>query len=169
MATPLFDERDRRARNSRLMLQALHRSELTASGDRLKAGREDTQRELQRIGRFLPGARQAGLSMTQISELTGVSRPTLYQLEKDQATQEDRDVPKVILTALGGLGPQTPDQLASVTKIAETTVADAVAGLVAAELVKVLTAYYTPDAPTAFLMLTQAGAEALQGLLVGPQ
>ena len=78
-------------------------------------------------------------------------------------------MPLAILTALGGLGPQTADQLAGVTKIAETAIAHAVTDLAARELVNILTGYYTPNAPTAFLMLTKAGAEALQSRLAAPQ
>lgn len=146
------------------MLQVLHRNELSESGRRLMAGREETQRELRRIATILPAARYAGLTMAEISRLTGLSRPTLYSLEKRRGTGE-RDITIAILGALGGMGPQTSEQLAGVIKIAEDAVAEALAELAARELVAALVGYYTPSSPTTFLMLTEAGAELLQTLV----
>jgi len=168
VSTPLFKERNRRAHNSRLTLQVLHRRELAECGRRIKAGREQTQCELKRIAAFLPGARHAGITMAEISQLTGLSRPTLYQLQSGQAADGDREVTISVLSALGGLGPQTSEQLAGVTKIAEGAVAQTLTELVARELVSAAIAYYTPATPTAFLMLTEAGAQLLQTLLARP-
>ncbi len=164
MSTPLFKQRDQRARNSRLAFQVLHRHELTESGLRIREGREATQRELERIAAFLPGARHAGLTMSEISQLTGLSRPTLYQLQNGHSTDQ-QDVTRAVLSALGGLGPQTADQLFGVTKIAEAIVAKALEDLVARELVSVALGYYTAGTQTAFVMLTEAGVAYLHTLL----
>jgi transcriptional regulator with XRE-family HTH domain len=168
VSAPLFKQRDQRARTSRLALQVLHRRELAESGRRIKAGREDNQRELRRIASFLPGARHAGLTMTEISELTGMSRPTLYQLQTGKAG-DDRDPTVTLLNALGGLGPQTAEQLAGVMRIAETIVARTIEDLVARQLVSIAVGYYTAGSQTAFVMLTEAGVELLQTLLTRPE
>jgi transcriptional regulator with XRE-family HTH domain len=163
MSTPLFKQRNQRARNSRLALQVLHRRELSESGRLIRESRDATQRELGRIAAFLPGARHAGLTMTEISELTGLSRPTLYQLQNDQGTS--RTVTLAVLSALGGMGPQTTEQLSGATKIAEAAIASVLEELVARELVSVAVGYYTAGEQTAFIMLTEAGAAHLHGLL----
>lgn len=167
MSTPLFKDRDRRARNSRLALQVLHRRELSDSGRRIKDSRDAAQHELDRIAAFLPGARHAGMTMSEISQLTGLSRPTLYELKNRNGTGEP-DVTLSLLSALGGLGPQTAEQLAGVTKIAERVVAQTVAELLARELVSVALGYYTAGAQTAFVMLTEAGVAQLHALLSRP-
>lgn len=167
VSTPLFKERDRRARNSRLTLQVLHRKELGESGRRIQESRESAQRELDRIAAFLPGARHAGMTMSEISQLTGLSRPTLYELQNRNGAGEG-DVTLAILSALGGLGPQTSEQLAGVMKIAEGVVAHAVEDLLARELVSVALGYYTAGTQTAFVMLTEAGVAQLHALLSRP-
>jgi DNA-binding phage protein len=168
VSTPLFKNRDRRARTSRLALQALHRQELTDSGRRIQESREAAQRELDRIAAFLPGARHAGMTMTEISQLTGLSRPTLYELQNRSGTVE-LDVTLAVLSALGGLGPQTAEQLSGVTKIAEQSLAQALEDLVARELVSVALGYYTAGTQTAFVMLTEAGVGHLHTLLSRPR
>ena len=164
MSTPLFNDRDRRARNGRLALQALHRKELGDSGRRIQQSREAAQHELDRIAAFLPGARHAGMTMSEISQLTGLSRPTLYELQ-NRGGAGTPDVTLAVLSALGGLGPQTAEQLSGVTKIAEHLVAEAVTDLLARELVSVALGYYTAGAQTAFVMLTEAGVAELHALL----
>jgi hypothetical protein len=168
MSTPLFKNRDRRARNSRLALQVLHRKELSESGRRIQEGRESAQRELDRVAAFLPGARHAGMTMSEISQLTGLSRPTLYELQSRSGSGE-RDLTLPILSALGGLGPQTTEQLAGAMKLAEGVVAKAVEDLIARELVSVALGYYTAGAQTAFVMLTEAGVAHLHMLLSRPR
>lgn len=106
--------------------------------------------------------------MTEISELTGMSRPTLYQLQTGKAG-DDRDPTVTLLNALGGLGPQTAEQLAGVTRIAETIVARTIEDLVARQLVSIAVGYYTAGSQTAFVMLTEAGVELLQTLLTRPE
>jgi DNA-binding phage protein len=168
VSTPLFKDRDRRARNGRLALQALHRNELTDSGRRIQQSRDAAQRELDRIAVFLPGARHAGMTMSEISQLTGLSRPTLYELQNRSSTVE-LDITLAVLSALGGLGPQTAEQLSGVTKIAEQVLAQALEGLVTRELVSVALGYYTAGAQTAFVMLTEAGVAHLHTLLSRPR
>jgi hypothetical protein len=60
------------------VVRTLHLSELQDAGEaRLSAiDRADVQREV--ICSLLPGALKAGLSLAEISRVTGVSRPTLY-------------------------------------------------------------------------------------------
>jgi hypothetical protein len=168
VSTPLFKERNRRARNSRLALQVLHRRELQECGRRINESRDATQREVDRIATFLPGARHAGITMSEISQLTGLSRPTLYELQNRSRVGEP-DLARVVLSVLGGLGPQTTEQLAGVTKIAERILAKTVEDLLAQELVSIALGCYTGGTQTAFVMLTEAGAGHLHTLLARPR
>ena len=86
--------------------------------------------------------RAEGRQKQEVAALAGVSRPTLYQLQNDQNTGE-AGVALAMLSALGGLGPQTAEQLSSVTKIAEALIVKAIEDLVARQLVSVALGYYT--------------------------
>lgn len=78
---------------------------------------------------------------------------------------DEPDVPLVVLNVLGGLGPQTTEQLAGVTKIAERVLAKTVEDLLARELVSVALGYYAAGTQTAFVMLTEVGAAHLHTLM----
>jgi len=65
---------------SRANVRALYVSQLEAAGGaRAKALREADD-YVDRIARLMPDALTSGLSLTDVARITGVSRPTLYQL-----------------------------------------------------------------------------------------
>lgn len=162
----LLRERDKRAQRSRLTLQVLYRRELGESGRRRAAALAGAEQELARIAQFLPGALHAGMTLTEISQLTGVSRPTLYAI-RDRRPPESRDeVVFALLSALGGLGPQSAEQLAGLIGVEADDVAPLVAELVTRGLLHQLIGYSSPAFPTAFLVLTELGAKTLEELLV---
>ena len=65
----------------RAVVRALHLSELESAGRARVAALEQAEAELDRIARALPDALDAGLTISEIARLTGVSRPTLYELQ----------------------------------------------------------------------------------------
>jgi hypothetical protein len=85
----LYFERAKNAQRGVGANQALYRHELghaAASRQEQLKRAEDASR---RIAELLPGARQAGLSIAEISRLTGYSRPTLYRLLAEARPQQD--------------------------------------------------------------------------------
>jgi hypothetical protein len=53
---------------------------LRALGERRRAALVEAESVLRRVEELLPDAVQAGCSITEIAELSAVSRPTLYKL-----------------------------------------------------------------------------------------
>jgi hypothetical protein len=61
-------------------VRALHESELQAAGAARAVALQEADQQLDRIARLLPDALAGGLTLSGVSQITGVSRPTLYQL-----------------------------------------------------------------------------------------
>ncbi len=66
--------------------------------------------QLDRVARLLPDALAGGLSLTEISRVTGVSRPTLYEL-RGRYSDSPRDLRLAVLQAIASRGTLTPDDL----------------------------------------------------------
>src|SRR5690348_8144602 len=96
------DLRRRRAR-SRSLLQGLSRSALQEAGDRLAAADAAQQAAIDTIAAHLPAAFAAGLTVTQIAELTGLSRQKVYELRKQTGAGSD-DLQRQILIRLAAEG-----------------------------------------------------------------
>jgi DNA-binding MarR family transcriptional regulator len=62
------------------VVRALHTAELEQAGRFRAAALEEADRQLDRIARLLPDALSGGLNLTEVARITGVSRPTLYEL-----------------------------------------------------------------------------------------
>jgi hypothetical protein len=69
-----------RREQGRALVRALHVSELEAAGAARNLALHQAELQLDRIARLLPDAIQGGLTLAEIGRITGVSRPTLYQL-----------------------------------------------------------------------------------------
>ena len=65
---------------SRATVRALYVSQLEAAGSARFEALRQADAHLDRIARLIPDAANAGLSVTDVARITGVSRPTLYQL-----------------------------------------------------------------------------------------
>ncbi len=104
MAT-LYRERDARARRSRATQLAFYRHELRQSAVRRSASLAAAEQDTRRIQQLLPAALQAGMSVNEAVEVTGVSRATLYRMLSDARQQQD----------LQGLLNQFEDALARLT------------------------------------------------------
>jgi DNA-binding phage protein len=85
-------------------LRALYLGELTAIGQRRAQALRAAEEELELLGRLLTNAIDAGIGLSEIARVAGVSRPTLYEL---RARHSDRpgDLRLAVLqsTADGGV------------------------------------------------------------------
>lgn len=61
-------------------MRGFHLRALEEAGRARAAALEEADQQLQRIGRLLPDALDAGISMAHAGRVAGVSRPTLYEL-----------------------------------------------------------------------------------------
>lgn len=78
--TPSKDAHPVVGQRARALVQNLHAAKLADAGEARTSALTLADQELNRIARLLPGALESGLSLTEIARLTGVSRPTLYEL-----------------------------------------------------------------------------------------
>lgn len=106
-----MDRDDRlKEQKGRGIVRALHESELANAG----ADRADAllraEYALERIARQLLDALDAGLGMTEIAQLTGVSRPTLYEL-RARYSDSSRDLRLAVMQALMRRETSFPDAL----------------------------------------------------------
>ncbi|HET7485580.1 MAG TPA: helix-turn-helix domain-containing protein [Solirubrobacterales bacterium] len=85
----LFAERDRRARQGHDAQLALYRHELGTAANERQGHLQAADTATKRIVELLPGAADAGLSIAEISRLTGYSRPTLYRLLNEARPKYD--------------------------------------------------------------------------------
>ena len=76
----------------RLGLPGPRRAELRGLGERRRAALAEAQAVLERVEELLPEALHAGISLSEIARLSGVSRPTLYALkERSEAARRALD------------------------------------------------------------------------------
>jgi transcriptional regulator with XRE-family HTH domain len=88
------------------------RSALRDIGRKRERALESAKAELERLGNLVDLALESGLRLTEISELSGVSRPTLAEL-RGREHARPLDLELQLLLALGSLGAATEDQLLS--------------------------------------------------------
>lgn len=91
-------------------MRAIHETELVNAGAERAEALRRAEYQLDRIARLLPDALDAGLGMTEIAQLTGVSRPTLYEL-KGRYSDSARDLRLAVLQALMRREASFPDSL----------------------------------------------------------
>jgi transcriptional regulator with XRE-family HTH domain len=95
-------DREVRAARSKATVQALYRSELREAGEARRAAMAEAEWQLERIGKFLAGATAAGLSLSEVARITGMSRPTLYELLKRGERTGDARFDLLAALAAGG-------------------------------------------------------------------
>jgi DNA-binding phage protein len=143
----------RRARG-RALVQTLHRHELEEAGAARKAALAEADAQLERIAEHLSGAVRAGISMAEIARSTGVSRQTLYQLQKRHSAP---DLRFAVLAAVAEMSTQTVAELARATAQEEATVREVVQRLAADGLLAVS----APPTGAERVSLTANGEDAL--------
>lgn len=99
-----------RIERGRALVRSLHLSELQAAGAARAVALHDADVQLDRVARLLPDALSGGLSLTEISRVTGVSRPTLYEL-RGRYSDAPGDLRLAVLQAIASRGTLTPDAL----------------------------------------------------------
>lgn len=104
--TPLQAEREKQ----RSTVRALHLGALEEAGRARADALREADEQLDRVARLLPDALAGGLSLAEIARVTGVSRPTLYEL-RARYSDSDRDLNLAVLQSLAVRGPQASSEL----------------------------------------------------------
>jgi transcriptional regulator with XRE-family HTH domain len=99
-----------RVERTNALLGTIHRTVLEHAGEARTAALEESATQLERIADLLPGALDAGMSLAEVARLTGVSRPTLYELQRKGDGAVDRRLQ--LLASLAEGGAQTKAELA---------------------------------------------------------
>src|SRR4051794_1435705 len=88
---------------ARAAIRSLHLTELEDAGRARGAALERADAGLQRIAARLQDALEAGIGLTEIARVTGVSRPTLYEL-RGRHSDSPRDLTLALLQLIGTRG-----------------------------------------------------------------
>src|SRR5947208_54840 len=94
----------------RATVRGLHLAELDDAGRARADALSRADEQLDRIARLLPDALRAGLTLTEIARVTGVSRPTLYEL-RGRYGEAASDVQLALLQSIATRGPLSVDDL----------------------------------------------------------
>lgn len=123
-------QRSAPGRTSRLAELAKYRALLTQLAQERERARADADRAMQGIANLLPSAIQAGISIVDAAQLTGLSRPTLYRMLSESRERSPlRDVAAQFEQALDLDNQVTPVALASHFETSTEQVFDALMGL----------------------------------------
>lgn len=94
----------------RAIVRTLHANALQEAGAARRAALETAEAELDRIARLMPAALKGGLSLAEIARVTGVSRPTLYEL-RARYSESDADLRLAVLQTLATEGALSESEL----------------------------------------------------------
>jgi hypothetical protein len=109
--------RDHKSLEGDEALKNAYRAELVRAGEARQAALHQAESQLERLSDLLPGATQAGISVTEVARLTNVSRPTVYELLR--ASDGEPDVAALILASVVQ-SPKTKADLAEITELPPT-------------------------------------------------
>jgi len=96
------------------LVRALHLSELSLAGKARALALHEADEQLEKVARLLPDALQAGISITEIARVTGVSRPTLYELRGRHGSSVGDlrlAILQAVITSNAVTGPQLVERL----------------------------------------------------------
>ena len=140
-------------------MRALHLSELETAGTARTLALHEAEKQLDRVARLLPNAMQADISITEIARVTGVSRPTLYELQGRYGGSL-ADLRLGVLQTIALRQPIANEQLSLLfdgrDELAHVIVDLAKEGLIEFD------AEPTPEGDEAILMVTPGGYDALE-------
>lgn len=149
--------------DTRDALQQMHREALQAAGAGRAAALQQADVHLKNIGRLIRAALRAGVRLTEIAEITGVSRPTLYSLQ--QTVERDPQTTAFdVLTLLAYGGQLDAQQLAAELGLTEDEAAGLLQELTARGLISVALTSYSPATTSAHYRLTPEGDRELEWL-----
>lgn len=156
----------RRERNrARALLAGLSREALEVAGDRIQAAQDQLDEEIDRVAIHVAGAVNAGIPMSEIAKLTGLSRQKLYELKKRGGGDRD-DLPYRALAVLAGAGALDSGQLASNLEVDADEIEPVVRSLLTQGWVRPLITQYQGGASMTLLKLAEPGEAALEDWLL---
>jgi DNA-binding MarR family transcriptional regulator len=157
--SPTDREEALRRERSKALVRALHIGELQAAGARRALALDEAEEQLDRIARLLPDALRGGLTITEIGRVTGISRPTLYEL-KARYGDEVGDLRFGVLQAVI-MGTGLDDDIAERLKRKSSEVSDVLRELRHEGLVDI-EPYETADGIESEYHMTPKGMDALE-------
>jgi len=99
-----------RQEKGKALVRALHLSELETAGSTRAVALHEADMQLDKIARMMPLVLESGISITDIGRVTGVSRPTLYELRGRYGVSLG-DLRFALLQAIATRQPVTVDAL----------------------------------------------------------
>ena len=145
---------------ARAHVRALHLTELENAGAARATALAQAEAELQRIAARLPDALEAGISVSEIARVTGISRPTLYEL-RGRHSDSPRDLTLALLQLIATRGALPVPQLPAEMGRPREEYGDVLEGLIKDGLVD-YEIDEGPDGPEALFVLTEQGGHLLE-------
>jgi hypothetical protein len=146
---------------SRGVVRALHTAKLQAAGESRAAALREADRQLDLIARLLPDALTGGLNLTEIGRITGVSRPTLYEL-RARYRDSAGDLHLAVLQSLATRGTQELSDLAGHIGRPASDIRPVVESFVKQGFVDEEVEVDPPDKPRRLMWLTAKGEDLLE-------
>ena len=153
-------DRPAQREKNRGIVRGLHLEAIGEAGAARAAALQEAETQLQRVGQLLPDALDAGISLTEISRITGVSRPTLYEL-RTKYGDSGRDLDLVILQSAAVAGALPVADLAERMGVSEGEVMER-AGNFEKQGLMDIEPEETPDGPVPVLVATPKGVDLLE-------
>jgi DNA-binding MarR family transcriptional regulator len=156
----------RQQQRSRSLLLALSRNALQEAGQRLSDARASEQHALRMIGQQVNVALRAGMRISEIAELTGLTRQKVYEL-RDAHGDSAEDLEALVLTQLAASGGQSVEGLVGQLRDVDADgVRRMLADLQQRGLVRVAATHYgTDETFDQSLLITPDGEAHLEELL----
>jgi hypothetical protein len=145
---------------TRAHVRALHLTELEKAGDARAAALAQADLELQRIATRLHDALDAGISLSEIARVTGISRPTLYEL-RGRHSDSPRDLTLALLQLIGTRGAVPVPNLSAVIGRPESEYSGVLESLINSDLID-YEIDEGPDGAEALYVLTAKGHGLLE-------
>jgi hypothetical protein len=142
------------------MVRALHLGELENAGAARAVALAQAEAELQRIAARLPDALDAGISLSEIARVTGISRPTLYEL-RGRHSDSPRDLTLGLLQLIGTRGAVPVPNLSAVIGRPESEYSDVLESLISNDFID-YEIDEGPDGAEALYVLTGKGHGLLE-------
>jgi transcriptional regulator with XRE-family HTH domain len=156
----------RQRERSRGLLLAATRHALAELGDELVEAHRAEESALDAVAHYLPGALAAGLSVSDVAELTGLSRQKIYELRRRHTFAEDEASSRVLVQLAAG-GPQPVDAIThALDDLSREQVEDALGDLRATNAVTTFSTEYETGTPEEWFALTAEGEARLGDLPV---
>jgi DNA-binding MarR family transcriptional regulator len=153
---------------TRALVLALHHSALEEAGERIAAAQGDLEETYANLGPLIAGALGARMQISQIAQLTGISRQKVYEL-RDRQLGQTEDLEMRTLAQLGASGALTAAQIASQLGLSADQVTAATATLEAGGLIRVVMSGYRGGSTETYYKMSDEGANALERWMLGPE